>query len=392
MVLGEFFGSKETVGKTSVIFDVGTTSVGVAIVDLSSSKPTILFYDRESLDIKDPNSQGYVEVLKTVNTLTEKVLYKFKKPPEQVYFFLSSHFILGQTRVVSLNKNGDKFSVTQKMIDSLIDDEVGQFNKENLLFLNSVAGNKNVVLDKKIMQFKCNGYEVKDPIGKEVKSLEIFLYFSISSVSLVDGLKDVSFRHFHDKNPDIHSFTFSAFSVLRDILVNVNSFLLVDIGSFATEVTLVKNDSLYQSISFPGGVKTFLNKFAQKINLSNADTRSHLNLYLTSKLDEQKSKIVKKEIDTLLDLWGSGFVNSLEKLSKDFLLPQTVFIFSHDDLSVLYSKYVEEMSIQRYFRLGKPAYVSLISEKYLNNFCGNKTNSKTDSIIMTEAIFVDKLK
>ena len=106
------------------------------------------------------------------------------------------------------------------------------------------------------------------------------------------------------------------------------------------------------------------------------------------KLQKKLDDILKKS----LVVWKSGLVTSFKKLTSDFLLPQTFFIISHNQLGALYEDAFNDPDLSRFMRLGKPAFVSSLSGKYLSNFCVNKSTVPTDAPLSLEAIFVDKLR
>ncbi len=379
-----FFSNKK-LSKLVAVIDVGSSSVGGALVNIQeNTKPKIVFAIRKSFKaLKDPKPDILLDVTtKTAAAVLEEVFNSKLGRPENVHFFLSSHLYLSQTRYIKLSKQMP-ITVDDRTIQQLVKTDLDNFNKEQLGLSNKLIGADNLIVEKKVQQISLNGYPTSKPYGQKATEITIAIYLGISNKKLIDTLRLLAFNAFHEIKTEFHSFSFSSFSVIRDTLLHGDNFVFGDIGGEITELLICRDGVLEETTSFPFGKNTLLRMF---------DDKSVFNLYHGDKLDSK----TKEKMSKLLNANGPKFKNFLQdafqKLSKERLLPQPFFIVVDEEVSSVFNDYIKDTRLVDFTKLGKPPYVLTLSSKQLEKFCNSKSVLFGKDVFLTIlGIFVDKI-
>ncbi|USN94961.1 MAG: hypothetical protein H6791_00845 [Candidatus Nomurabacteria bacterium] len=361
---------KEVTFDKYTFFDIGSGSVamgvGITPEDTSSAvKPKFEYSHRERISLtNDISFERFLEELdktiKRLNTGNKAVSSSVK----DIHVFLSPPWYASQVKDIRIEKP-KKFLVTKKLIQNTIEQEaekVEKFYKDKY----KEFGSESIILERKILKILANGYNVENPIGKEVSSIVLKLYFSVSPKSIVDtitnSIRSATGRH----NQIFHSTGFSNYKAISVINENDNNYLTCDIGAELTEISIVTDDSISASATFPIGGEAFLSKLR-------TDNRKDEQIFQTIKMieegsisEEEKNKFLA-EIKEVEDSWEKDLTRALHDIAIAGYVPSNIYLFARKDMLSIFKNLIQK---EPAFIGNNPSIkkINSFDSKYLSQF------------------------
>ncbi len=319
--------------KIVIVFDIGSSSVGGFVLSLGKNGiPKIIFTVREpiTLEMTLNPEQFLILTIKSLDLVVDKIFKQGLGAPEKIFCTLASPWHVSETRTIKLEKN-EPFIFNSKLADSLIQKEIALFEEE---YLAKYANTEDRVLPIEFKNIKTmlNGYEVSEPLNQKIKELEITIFISISSEKVLNKIKESIGKHFYFKEIRFFSFLFAAFAVVRDVYSHTEDFLLIDIGGEVTDISMVKKNTLRESISFPLGVNFIIRGVASAMISSIEEAKSLISLLKDGHAGDAETKKIEEALDGLRIKWLNKFQESLANISNDISIPSTIYISIEKDL------------------------------------------------------------
>ncbi|HLP86626.1 MAG TPA: hypothetical protein VK153_01995 [Candidatus Paceibacterota bacterium] len=331
--MGLFSSSKKE--KTIAIFDIGSGSVGGAIVDIplkSNAIPVIKKIVRT--DIKSSKTSDLKTFIKDMTSAlneTANSLYNKKGgAPEEIMCVLSSPWYLSAVREIKINRE-KPFVFTARLADDLIQKELLGINKQYEDKYGEVDS-KPEMIEHYAMSVFLNGYFVDDPIGKKCKNLEIDMIISLAPKICLDSIRETLSRTFHDTRINFSSFTLSTYLAVREKYISPLSYLLIDVGSEVTDVGVVSKGILKSTLSFPFGKKTFLNSISKKLKMDLRDVEEIIGLHNDKNLETSRSDKFEPVLKSVENSWLESFNKCVNSLPHSLILPNTIFLTADKDI------------------------------------------------------------
>ena len=346
LLMGIFSKSKED-AQLVAVFDIGSASVGGALFYLQDSGvPKLVFSVREKInfDLDIEPTKFLNSTLASLDIVAHKIATAKLGAPEKIFVVLTSPWYTSQNRIIKLEKNTN-FIFNAKLADSLIEREVKLFEDEHLL---PYIQNENAVraIELKSVRTMLNGYEVSDPCNQKAKSLEMTLFISLSGEEVLSSIENIMGKHFHTNDVKFSSFLITFFTVVRDMFLHQEDFLLIDVGGEMTDISMVKKNSLKESTSYPLGTNSIVRGVAKSMNSSLSEAESTFSLYKDGHMEENlKSKVVPV-INSIKNDWLHKFQSSLANLSTDISIPATIFIAIDKNYSDFFCRDYQDRAIQ----------------------------------------------
>jgi hypothetical protein len=384
------FSSKKP--KIAIVFDVGSSSVGVAAIILSShGKPKVVFSAREQMvfqeDLKfDRLVSSMLGTLEKVARTLERVAL----PPhsgKSFSVFFASPWYASQTRI-SKNTFAVPTLITDKLLHDIQEKEVEDFKAFEMKNL----GKDAMVIERQNIQVKLNGYETSAPEGKVASTLQTSLYISIAPQKIVHAVKEKISGIFHNRSVSFYTFSFSSFAVVRDIFFHKKSFFSLDISGEVTDVSIVRDNVLQETRTFPKGKNFLLRKIALGIGAPYAEAFSYFTMAVSKKLTESESEKAKKIMSAAGKEWLSDLRGSLYELSRDGnFLPNDMFFAADEDVSEWFAENIEDQEMPEITIAEKTFTVRHLDAVFLSPFCESGQGVVRDLFLMIEAVFLAKL-
>ena len=380
------FGNKNK-SELTAILDIGSGRVGGALVQISGAdKPRILFTTQKNISADhglniDKFTSAMQKSLREV--LADLEGAKLGKVAKAVCF-LSSPWYASQTRDIRYTRNAP-FVFTQKLLDELIQKEIKLFEGDHLQKYHDDAEPR--IIESKITQILLHGYKTEDPFGKKVSEIDISAYISISPEKLLAIIERDIFRAFHVSKVHFATFLLSSYAVARDIFPEKENFILIDVGSELTDIAIVKNDMLAESMSFPRGANFILRKVAEGLGKSMAESSSLLNMCLDEKLGVGDQEKVAKHLQMAKKEWLSMFQKSLGEMASDLLVPENIFLITDKPMASCFIEAINKEEFSQYALSEKKFEITSLTEPLLHNFCTFEPEAGRDRFLILEAIF-----
>ncbi|MHB8652137.1 MAG: hypothetical protein ACYC8S_03310 [Minisyncoccota bacterium] len=375
-----------------VIVDIGSSSVGVALTQISQGgRAHVLWAAREDMVFQiDLNFGRFFDAMCSA---LDKSLSRFAAlhhdVPKNFLVSFASPWYVAQTRIVRVGQ-GVPFTVTKKGVAKLIEREVEAFRNYRLPNYQRVVEEATEVLEAQSIQIKLNGYDVADPYGISAKEMVMAVYVSMSPQRVLDAVGKVITRHFHRRSVTFHSFPLVAFSTIRDIFVEAKDFLFLDISGEVTDVSIIRDDALLETVSFPLGKNFLIRRMINALNTVPEEAVSLLRLYTAGDADEATKRKIQTVLIAARNEWLKLFTEVLGNLSKNLPLPHRVFFTADDDVAKWFSEAIQHESLRKYIFTDEPFQVTIFDTPILSGFSSVAAETLHDPFLLLESMFAAK--
>ena len=250
------FGAKE---KKHLIIDIASGSVGAAVVRTArDARPTILFTAREAVTpAEELNPEHFFSA--TLHALKELCAHLFKlyrseiASVAQTHIFLRAPWIVSKTR--SVRAEFPELSVITEALLSSVVREAEKGITENFRAAHHEVASAVRVVEKKITEFRVNGYAVASALGKEARTLDLTLLESFAPENAMFRF-DTLFDSLNHAPREYHAGAAAAHGAFSASAEERGDALTICAGSEAMELCVERNGILQEIISVPVGLRT----------------------------------------------------------------------------------------------------------------------------------------
>jgi hypothetical protein len=376
----------------SLICDIGSATVSIAVIDFTAAKPLILFTTIVPIKIEDvynakkleSNLLSYFEqAIKNVSVAFRSELKTLsEKQIREAVLIFSSPWYIAKTRNITVNKQ-NAFFLDAHTVEDLINAEEKKFEHEAISGTYKSIGNRDVrMIERELVRVRLNGYETAAPYMKRVRNAELSLYMSLVPHTVLKTITDLLADKMHVGKIKAFTFPLVSFGAIRKLFPHEVNYLLVDVAGEMTDVTCVRERIVIGSKPFLSGRNALIRDVAKKMNVSSEIALSYLSMYASDALEE----VVKKKLQYSLDIFFADWKKQYIQVIK-FLDPATsdggrVFLSVDGDVSGLFLKNLNNVSainaIDAIFLSDEVLANSLSYEKYIGH----------DPFIGIEAVFL----
>ena len=391
MNLFSIFKRSNTI-KPVVIFDIGSASIGGAVVFFDKKVPHITYCTRMQLPFQEvadtkrllPQIEEFLGQI--AKDIQKNGLQRTKGDsliPQEIVCVLSSLWTHTQTTCASF-EHKKHFEVTDRIMDNLFS-QIRKTNKAN-----DKRGRKHMeVIEEVIISSVLNGYPTQFPLGKEASRIEVTYLESTVTKKLHRGIRNAVLGVF---SPDIpllfRSFTLVSFCVARDIFENIKDFLLIDVTGEITELTVVRDSILEDTISFPYGRNTLIRDIAKKTGSVPEDVLARIKIAFSSTKDISKMKDVIFEEEKR---WTEMFGEACGEISSEMNpLPQRVFLVADTDYADWFHKMIERVDFSQFTATREAFQVSSLIGEHMENVCVLRDGVTKDNFLIIDSLLYNR--
>ena len=385
-----FEGSKHK-EEIVLVFDIGSSSIGGALFLVQKNNvPQIIYSIREPIIIeKEISFERFLNLaLKALEVVANKISTKGLGVPKKIFCVLSSPWYASQTRTIILKKNA-LFVFNSKLADNLIEKEV-RFVEDECEKEYMHKGSKVLLVELKNMQIMLNGYAVSKPLNQKTQELEMTIFISMSGEEVLEKIKGTIGKYFYSDNIKFSSFAIASFTVARDLFVEQDNFLLMDIGGEVTDISMVKKDILRSSISFSLGSNFFIRNIASNLNCSLNEAISYMSLYKDGHIVDSALLKIEPIINKLKAEWLKKFQESLANLSNDISIPAIIFLTVDPELVNFFTEIIKSEQFNQYTLTESKFKVVFLGIQTLAGIVSFKNDVKRDSFLTIESIYINR--
>ncbi len=366
------FFSKQKKGQTILTIDIGSSSVGAALVSVTENEsPKIVFCTRSPIALLSEAERSH-SVASTVQALelTMEAVIKQHTPFDKSHIIFSSPWCTSETKFLKVEKDA-LFQVAKHDIEKLT-----QQAEEEYLKGSSVVSE---IIEHKIIRIRLNGYDTPNPYNKKAKTVEVAFFASIVQKDILESVRRVVEKHFHVRRNEMSSFSLAVFGAMSGIMPNEHNFLIVDVRGEVTDLSSVVDGALTKNLSFSPG-KTALIKAVS----DGSGNSLPASLFLVSATFEDKvlpttQDKVMESAEKFKKIWIDSFNNAILEIYGRPSVPETIFLISDLDVEVFFDKMFAE--------LNQNQTVHLLKNLNVKNFL-DKNSVPTDQFLALESIFV----
>ena len=225
-----------------------------------------------------------------------------KYPIEKAYMILASPWYASQTRVVNLRKS-EPFIFTEELFVEMIRKESTAFKNEHTKgrFKKAAQEDNLVLIEEHVVQLKCNGYEVKNPFEKKVKTVEMPLYLSVAPQVVLEAFTSSVKNVFPKIDIVFGTFPLAYFFAARELYSKFDDALLVDVSGEVTDIAFVLNGVLLEITSFPLGKNTIFRRLSSSLHRPAEEIISLLSTFFNGKTNKEMSIKIEKAFSEVAD-------------------------------------------------------------------------------------------
>ena len=255
--------------KRTVIFDIGTSSVGGAYIAYKDSLPHILFHKRLEADIDDyENFERYfTQTLSGLNNISKLITTrKDYSPPQRIACFLPSVLYMSEIRTITY-KEDKPVEITKAIVSKVIDEEISK-SKKSIAFEREIPDGKPVILAQELINLKLNGYVINEPYGKKADELTLTLFISYTSDSVIKRIESEIHKIIQVEDIEFRGAAHSLYNIINNHLEDQNDYLLYNLNGEITELLVVRSGKLSQIVTYPFGRRTLVRKLRDRLNIN----------------------------------------------------------------------------------------------------------------------------
>ncbi len=382
--------------KTAAIIDIGSSSVGAALIEYAPHSknicPTIIYSIRkeiifdESLDFK----RFITALSNTLATIVETIHQKAAGPIDHYHCSLPSPLYLSQTKNIRYGEP-KPFTVTSALLKDLTTKTAASFAQNNHGLYPELQNDQTFILESTVMQTRLNGYVTEKPEQKQAQTMSLAHHVSLTSTAVRQKMAEMITKYDRRATVNFHSYAFEIFSTLRDIVAET-SFIVIDISGELTDIFLVTEDVLFGAASFPLGRNFIIRSIASSLNTVYAEAESTLNLYTEGKTNPTTTATLTTKLTEIRAEWMNQLKETLGKFQESSLLPELIFLIGNDGTTNLVSTWITgDHTITDFTLSNKSFAVRTINPEMIKGFCNGLSVHQKDVPLLLESIFYAKI-
>ncbi|HAT68375.1 MAG: hypothetical protein A2481_03190 [Candidatus Yonathbacteria bacterium RIFOXYC2_FULL_47_9] len=385
-----FFTKQQRDDSLTLLVDIGSASVGAALVRLEVGKPPhILLTTRE--DIPFQESLSSARFLSGMLHALERALKNLQSQnkghgaPAHTFCTFSSPWIVLKNRKLRISRT-EPFQVTEKNLDAFLNEDIERLKDE----LKETLPPADIeIIEKKIIEIRLNGYEIKNPYGQTTHQMEVLATVSLSSKRVIESVERMISRFFHAPSVHFGSFPVAAFSTIRDIFPEEKNFLFVDVTGETTDVSLVANDLFMGMVSFSRGKNFFVREISSGEHTLHEEAATLFRMFLRDELEGKKRSHVGDIVAQGKDEWITRFKKSLTSFTEVGMLPHKVFFTADADMASFFTGLIN--TLQPESLAGEGFEVAYLDQLVVTKFVTFESEVVRDPFIVVEALLAGKL-
>jgi hypothetical protein len=200
--------------------------------------------------------------------------------------------------------------------------------------------------ERDILKTAVNGYPVRFPVGRQADDFEMTLFLSALPQALNRSVERICQRHFPDSTIELYSATGVYFSVLRRMFPDERSFIITHIGGETTDVSVVKENAITETISFPLGRNFVIRRLMDEISgITPSVALSMINVHQSGNSAPKMSQKLQDVLSQVESDWVGLFADSMHDFAKDFFLPTRVFVLAGDNAANTFAELITKQNL-----------------------------------------------
>ncbi|MDH5441981.1 MAG: hypothetical protein OEX08_00025 [Candidatus Nomurabacteria bacterium] len=263
------FRTKKKESSFQIICDIGTSSVGVAFVNIKNpnKRPIVIEHKRVSFPIRDNTELLLDDMVRAFDQALASIFDQTSIPISRATCVLTGAWC--DTDIIHINEtNKEPTRVTKKTLDKMLRQSF-QSKSGSLV--------DDTLIEHKIIQATVDGYLSDNPQGKKSKKLDLVVMATTAPEMITERLRN-SIARFYNCPVDMMSFGYVSFRAHQEALFEYDDMLIFDVGGEVTDVMVIHDRAPVIIGAIPFGTHHMIRNIADKTHKSIRDVRSQLHI------------------------------------------------------------------------------------------------------------------
>lgn len=387
------------------IFDIGSGSVGGALVRMSeSSWPVVQATVRHQIPPqKNLDEKRYVSLVeRTFAGLVEALMGSSDgETPDQVHCFYGSPWFVALCDRIQIAP-GEPFVTSEELIEETINEKVYAFEKEQEQTYGSGYLGVPQLVEKENMQVRLNGYEVGRYDGRKADTLETAFFASVIPEGVIDSVEEALARGLNQQAVTHRTSLFASFVVARDLLDQGDSpFFVMEVSGEMTSIAWVREGVIKGETSFALGHNFIIRRLAEHFDMELTEARSLFSLYQAGKAEKDTIEQIERILKRARGEWAEATDEHIRSFARGGTGADQVFLAAdgafagwfgesiRGDLSLSSSALSETENVADFGEEKQgQARVTFLGPKTLEPFCDFTDDVQPDVFLGLEASFL----
>lgn len=346
-----------------VLVDVGSSSVGVAIVASHQNRklPVLVYTHRVNMRVSGRTPSRQQSLIKVREALFSASLtlsqngfetLRAYDPAAQIsklYIACSSPWAFTVSQTIEY-KEDEQFKITQSLIDSLI-----QGAEEEML--NQIATHESIdksqlkLVEQTTVNAAVNDYPVKSPINMKGNTFTLSHVAGFISEDVLSLIRDMQDKLFPNTESRTNTNMLVMYCVLRELFPRKPALCIIDITGDSTEFGVVENSVLLENTFVAYGSSTFIRDVMGKTEKSVTDIQSSIQAF------GDDTALLPPEFEEQMQVYEKSVTESLQEILSRRMLPGEVVVTVPQQYEKLFKQMIERAFQEAIKR--KPAVVTI---------------------------------
>lgn len=333
----------------SIVVDIGSGSVGVGVIETDTTHlhPLIVYAHRERIrNPKDHSPEEYIRILKeallaaTLELSTNGMKILREHAPgakvESIKVLYAAPWAELATRVIKLEKE-EPMHATKDIVDTLVKEALAQADSakhEEQIFEESGLE----IIHEELINGRLNGYPVADFHGQECVSIEVAHLAELVPRAVRATLTEAGKNLL--PHPTITERTFArvVVGVAHAVFPITDSFVTIEMTGGGTEVVLVEDGTIRESVSVTTGAHAFEQEIASKLGTIDGEVRSHIRDYIAHTTREDVTAAITEAREAYKTVIGKLIAD----IETRYVIPSNLITIADPEYRDLFLTIAEE--------------------------------------------------
>ncbi len=331
----EMFGLKGSSHKTVIVTDVGSSSVGVALICIHPEGPVETIWSHREYCIihEEANADVLLKQIKTAITnayleLHQVGLKALKESGHDAHISEAQMVVAAPwsftiSKTISL-KDEKPFTVDQKLIDEL----VAAAKKQSELVLDTNKLTKTLglrITHEDVLGVTINGYAIKEPLEQEGNEISLSFTETAISEDVSATLINTVEKFFPKAKVTMYSFMYVFYLTMRNRHPNTSEVCLIDVTGEATEIGIVREDILQHTTFNPNGIHSIARELSNLTGITRQEAYSYMKDDPQTLADRLPAKFHDKIVETI-EHYQEQVTNMFHRTGDALSIPKAIFL------------------------------------------------------------------
>ena len=379
-----FFSSLHR-GTLMAVFDIGSGSVGGAIVEERGQRPLLI---HTSLRLSVPHEKRTEEQLATVIAqktaeVAEKLLtmHAKSKAPQK-----SIRECLVVVHVPWVHSFTHVLEAPLKAETRVIEDMIVQLSHKALP--KKAEDERIETFEKSVVRVELNGYPTSNPIGKKAKHIGVVVLETEMLQQMKKRLTNSLGATFPGVTLLFRSSTLVDSTLMRRRAPQLAHFTIADVTSEATSITIIRGGVVVDQRIVPVGFRSILRTISKEKGSTEDDIQSRIRMLMKDMCSTDECRSLTSSLDAVGAQFTKDFGNVFAEMGKVRKLPNTLVVRCHPDLLKWFTAFFARLDFAQFTETTQPFSVGEITAGAIAEHVVFTPGNTLDAGIATSCAFL----